>query len=66
MDDISNTSLNNNVACIMAPATPGSADKSVVPQYQWYKEGYEKLRKVIQMHAIRVVHLKFFIEVLCE
>ena len=23
----------------------------MVPQYQWYKENYEKLRKVIQMHA---------------
>ena len=40
-----------------------SADKSGVPQYQWYKESYEKLRKVMQMHAICVVNLKLFFQV---
>ena len=31
----------------------GSADKSMVPLYQWYKESYEKLRKVIQISSVR-------------
>ena len=30
-----------------------SADKSTVPRYQWYKESYEKLRKVIQIPSVR-------------